>query len=149
MSKLKISEFISQSPSIAVILTGLNLQRQLNNELKKFDLSLFSALILVSIFFEKEKSLRPSSLYELFPLSKGNISHLTSSLESMKLIVRFSSADDLRAHEFRLSNKGEKMAIELIKFFNQNEDETDELFSKNDSRKFLEVIEVLKNQIKK
>lgn len=143
MKKLKINEFFSQSPRLATIVTGINLQKTLNQELKKYDISLFSAMIVVAIFFEKEKVLRPSALYELLPLTKGNISHMTSDLESQKLIQRYLSSDDLRGYDFKLTNKGEKLALELIKFFNQKEDETEQVFSKNEAKKMLECLKLL------
>lgn len=143
MKKLKINEFFSQSPMLATIVTGINLQKTLNQELKKHDISLFSAMIIVAIFFEKEKVIRPSALYELLPLTKGNISHMTSDLESQKLIQRYLSSNDLRGYEFKLTNKGEKLALELIKFFNQKEDETEQVFSKNEAKKMLEYLKML------
>lgn len=144
MEKLKINEFFSQSPSLATIVTGINLQKALNQELKKHGLNLFSAMIVVAIFFEKEKVLRPSALYELLPLTKGNISHMTSGLESQKIIQRYLSSDDLRGYEFKLTNKGEKLALELIKFFNHKEDEAEEIFSKSEVKKLLEFLRMLK-----
>lgn len=141
MKVLKIQDFLNKSPTMAVIIAGLRLQKKLNQMLKINDLSLFQALILMGIFFEEKKSLRVSQLYELFPVTKGNISHMTSVLESKQLIERFLIDEDLRGFEFRLTAKGSKLSVNLVKIFNKIEDDTDKMINK-------EEFEVIKKILK-
>lgn len=145
MKQLKINEFFSQSPLLATIITGINLQKKINAELSKYDLNLFSSMIVVAIFFEREKTIRPSYLYDLLPLTKGNVSHMTSALEEKKLIQRYMSANDLRGFDFKLTQKGEKLALNLIRFFNDKEDQIDRKISRNEMKKIFDLFILLEN----
>lgn len=144
MKELKISMFIKKSSPMNVILTGRYIEKQYNELFKEKGLTLFSALVLVSIFFEDTKSIRPSTLYDILPITKGNISHITSSLESYSLIQRFNRIGDNRGFEFRLTTKGEKLAIEVIKIFNNQEDFFDEKIKYFSNDNLIQMLETIK-----
>ena len=144
MSTPKISHFLTKSPTMSVIMKGLTLQKKVNLLLKDHDLNLFSSLILMSIFFEESKTIRVGQLYEILPISKGNISHMTCRLESKRIIERFLVDEDLRGFKFKLTGKGSKICVSLIKIFNQIEDQTDRSFTKEEFNKFYKMLEEIK-----
>lgn len=137
--KLKIEKFFNESASIALISNGIRLQRMLNTSLGEFDVNLNQALILLTIFFEPEKVIRSHQLQNIIPTTKGNISHCTSFLEQKNFIIRSSIANDLRGFEFALSPKGQKVSINLVKFFNDIESKTDSQFSAQKLKDFITI----------
>lgn len=139
MRKLKIEKFINESATISLIFNGLRIQKELNSTLKEYDLTLNHALIMLSIFFEPEKTIRSNELTTLIPMTKGNISHCTSSLEQKKLISRKTIPDDLRGFEFSLTTKGQKQCMSLIKFFDKVESDCDKKFSAQKIKDFIEM----------
>lgn len=139
MKKLKLKKFINESATISLIFNGLRLQKELNTALSEYDLTLNHALIMLSIFFEPDKTIRSHELTGLIPTTKGNISHCTSSLEQKKLISRKIIPNDLRGFEFSLTAKGQKQCISLIKFFDSIEANCDQKYSAERLRDFIEV----------
>lgn len=139
MRKLKLEKFINESATISLIFNGLRIQKELNSTLKEYDLTLNHALIMLSIFFEPEKTIRSNELTTLIPMTKGNISHCTSSLEQKKLISRKTIPDDLRGFEFSLTTKGQKQCMSLIKFFDKVESDCDKKFSAQKIKDFIEM----------
>jgi len=139
MKKLKLEKFINESATISLIFNGLRLQKELNSALKEYDLTLNHALIMLSIFFEPEKTIRSNEIVALIPMTKGNISHCTSSLEQKKLILRKTILNDLRGFEFSLTAKGQKQCISLIKFFDKIESDCDKKFSAQKLKDFIEM----------
>lgn len=139
MKKLKLEKFINESATISLIFNGLRLQKEFNSALKEYDLTLNHALIMLSIFFEPEKSIRSNEITALIPMTKGNISHCTSSLEQKKLISRKTIPNDLRGFEFGLTAKGQKQCISLIKFFDKVESDCDKKFSAQKLKDFIEM----------
>jgi DNA-binding MarR family transcriptional regulator len=139
MKKLKLEKFINESASISLIFNGIRLQKKLNSALKEYDLNLNHALVMLSIFFEPEKTIRSIEIGALIPMTKGNISHCTSSLEQKKLISRKMIPDDLRGFEFGLTAKGQKLCISLIKFFDKVESDCDKKFNAQELNDFIEM----------
>jgi DNA-binding MarR family transcriptional regulator len=139
MKKLKLEKFINESATISLIFNGLRLQKELNSSLKEYDLTLNHALIMLSIFFEPEKTIRSNEIVALIPMTKGNISHCTSSLEQKKLVSRKVIPNDLRGFEFSLTAKGQKQCISLIKLFDKVESECDKKFSAQKLKDFIEM----------
>ena len=129
MKKPKLHKFLNESSSMLILFTGLQIQKQLNENLREHDLNLNQALILLAIYFEPEKTIRWNNLAELFQMSKGNISHSTSALEEKKLICRKLIQGDLRGFEYQLTPKGSKLSLVLIKFFDKLENNVDQTFS--------------------
>lgn len=129
MKKPKLHKFLNESSTMLILFTGIRLQKEFNERLREHDLNLNQALILLAIYFEPEKSIRWHGLAELFQMSKGNISHSTSSLEEKKLINRRLVDGDLRGFEFQLTSKGSKLSLVLIKFFDEIENLVDSEFA--------------------
>lgn len=139
MKKLKLEKFINESATISLIFNGLRLQKELNSSLKEYDITLNHALIMLSIFFEPEKTIRSNEIIALIPMTKGNISHCTSSLEQKKLVSRKVIPDDLRGFEFSLTAKGQKQCLSLIKIFDKVESDCDKKFSAQKLKDFIEM----------
>lgn len=137
--KLKIEKFFNESAPISLITNGIRLQRVLNASLSEYDVNLNQALILLTIFFEPEKAIRSHQLLKIIPTTKGNISHCTSFLEQNKLIIRSSIPNDLRGFEFTLSSKGQKLSVNLIRFFNSMENKADSQFSSQQLKEFITI----------
>lgn len=139
MKKLKLEKFVNESATISLIFNGLRLQKELNSVLAEYELTLNHALIMLSIFFEPEKSIRSNELTGLIPMTKGNISHCTSSLEQKKFISRKMIQKDLRGFEFSLTAKGQKQCISLIKLFDKIESDCDKKFNAQKLKDFIEI----------
>lgn len=143
MKKLKIEKFFKESATISLITNGLRLQKELNTTLSDFGLNLNQSLIMLSIFFEPEKTIRSLELVNLIPTTKGNISHCTSFLEAQKLITRNTVENDLRGFEFSLTVKGHKTCLSLIKFFDEVERGCVKKFSATKLKEFITMTSIL------
>lgn len=114
---MKITKFLVESPTFALIYGGQEIQRRVSSRFKPYGLNVLEGLILVSLFFEEKQTARPKSLQKAFQTTKANISHCTSKLESKKYIKRSSDPKDRRSYDLTLTKSGEAAALKLISYF--------------------------------
>ena len=79
---MRIESFLRQSPIFQASRIARRMEASLNLVLRDEGLTLFEALVLAAIFFEKKGGVKPSSLAETFQTTRGNVSHCISSLEA-------------------------------------------------------------------
>ncbi len=81
--------------------------------LESEDLSVFEAMVLVAIFFERRGRIKPSELAVAFQVTRGNVSHCISSLEAKGLVGRQIDPDDARVVQLMLKQTGRRRAARV------------------------------------
>ncbi|MCU1321157.1 MAG: regulatory protein MarR [Acidobacteriaceae bacterium] len=82
--------------------------------LKGEELSVFEAMVLASIFFEKHGEIKPSEIAVAFQTTRGNVSHCISSLEAKGLVKRRIDPDDARGVQLLLKPLGRRRAGRVV-----------------------------------
>lgn len=109
-----IETFLSQSPVFQANRLARKLETSLNFALKEEQVTMFEALTLAAIFFEKRGGIKPSALAEAFQTTRGNVSHCISSLEAKGLVQRKIDPEDARAVQLVLSLHGRRRAARVV-----------------------------------
>src|ERR1700679_4328206 len=111
---MRIEEFLRQSPIVQTSRMARRMEASLNVVLQEAEVSVFEALILAAIFFEKRGEIKPSALAETFQTTRGNVSHCISSLEAKALVQRRIDPEDARAVQLVLRPQGKKRAVRVV-----------------------------------
>ena len=114
---MRIEAFLSQSPMFAVNSAARRFNALANQALAADNLNVVEGLVLVAIFFETPRQIKPSHLAETFATTRGNISHSISSLEAKGLLQRKIDPADARAYLLALKSSGKKAAYRVISAF--------------------------------
>lgn len=114
---MKIDRFLKLNSAAAVVISAREIGRAFNGEFGNIGMTIDDCLILTSLYFEKDRSSRPSALAATFKESKSNTSHIVSRLEAKRLVRRSSLVGDRRGSVITLTSQGEKLALKLIKIF--------------------------------
>jgi DNA-binding MarR family transcriptional regulator len=109
---MRIESFLQQSPIFQTSRAARRMEASLNAILRHESLTLSESLILAAIFLEK-KRIRPSELARTFETTRGNVSHLISSLEAKRLVRRRIDPDDARGFLLELEPSGKKRAARV------------------------------------
>lgn len=116
---MKIQKFLSQSPSFQTVIAGNLIANTISDDLHTLNLGMIEALMMAALFFEKERTARPTDLKEAFNIPKSNISHTIRSLEKKKLLKRSNAATDARGYELSLTAKGEQLCPQIVSYFDK------------------------------
>jgi DNA-binding MarR family transcriptional regulator len=116
---MKIEKFLSQNPSFQIVVAGNEIFQAVSEGLSEHGLGMMEALVLVSIFFEKEKVARPTQIKESFGIPKANVSHCVRSLEKKKLLKRAIHEGDARGYVLSLTPKGLSTSTAVISYFDK------------------------------
>jgi len=111
---MRIEAFLQQSPVFQANRIARRMDASLNLILQNEEVTLFEALVLAAIFFEKRGQIKPSALAEAFQMTRGNVSHCISSLEAKGLVQRQIDSDDARAVQLVLRPLGRKRAVRVV-----------------------------------
>jgi DNA-binding MarR family transcriptional regulator len=111
---MRIEAFLQQSPIFQANRIARRMDSSLNLILQNEDVTLFEALVLAAIFFEKRGEVKPSALAQAFQMTRGNVSHCVSSLEAKGLVQRRIDAEDARAVQLVLRPQGRKRAVRVV-----------------------------------
>jgi DNA-binding MarR family transcriptional regulator len=111
---MRIETFLKQSPVFQVSRIARRMDASLNLLLQNEEVTVFEAMILAAIFFEKRGEIKPSALAEAFQTTRGNVSHCISSLEAKGLVKRRIDAEDARALQLVLQPAGRKRAVRVV-----------------------------------
>jgi DNA-binding MarR family transcriptional regulator len=111
---MRIEEFLRQSPIVQTSRMARRMEASLNVVLQEEEVSVFEALILAAIFFEKRGEIKPSALAETFQTTRGNVSHCISSLEAKGLVQRRIDPEDARAVQLVLRPLGRRRAVRVV-----------------------------------
>jgi DNA-binding MarR family transcriptional regulator len=88
------------------------MEASLNAMLKAEGLTLSESLMLTAILLEK-KRVRPSELAVTFETTRGNVSHVVSSLEAKRLLRRRIDPEDARGFLLELEPVGKRKAARV------------------------------------
>jgi DNA-binding MarR family transcriptional regulator len=111
---MRIEAFLSQSPAVQASRIARRMEASLNLVLQDEEVTVFEALVLAAIFFEKLGEIKPSALAETFQTTRGNVSHCISSLEAKGLVQRRIDPEDARAVQLVLRPQGKKRAARVV-----------------------------------
>jgi len=111
---MRIDAFLRQSPIVQTSRAARKMEASLNLILRDEGVSVFEALMLAAIFFEKRGEIKPSALAESFETTRGNVSHCISSLEAKGLVARQIDPNDARAVQLLLKPQGRKRAVRVM-----------------------------------
>ncbi len=111
---MRIETFLRQSPIFQANRVARKMDASLNVVLQQEEVTVFEALILAAIFFEKRGEIQPSALAEAFQTTRGNVSHCISSLEAKGLVQRKIDPEDARAVQLVLQPLGRRRAVRVV-----------------------------------
>jgi DNA-binding MarR family transcriptional regulator len=111
---VRIEAFLRQSPIFQASRIARKMDASLNLILRGEEVTVFEALILAAIFFEKRGEIKPSALAEAFQTTRGNVSHCVSSLEAKGLVERRIDPEDARAVQLALRPLGRRRAVRVV-----------------------------------
>jgi DNA-binding MarR family transcriptional regulator len=111
---MRIESFLKQSPIFQANRMARRMDAALAEILTGEELSVFEAMVLVAIFFEKRGEIKPSELAVAFQTTRGNVSHCVSSLEAKGLVERRIDPEDARAFQLMLKPSGRRRAVRVV-----------------------------------
>jgi DNA-binding MarR family transcriptional regulator len=111
---MRIESFLKQSPIFQANRMARRMDASLAGLLEGEELSVFEAMVLVAIFFEKRGEIKPSELAVAFQTTRGNVSHCISSLEAKGLAVRRIDPEDARRVQLILKPLGRRRAVRVV-----------------------------------
>jgi DNA-binding MarR family transcriptional regulator len=111
---MRIESFLKQSPIFQANRMARRMDAALAEILTGEELSVFEAMVLVAIFFEKRGEIKPSELAVAFQTTRGNVSHCVSSLEAKGLVERRIDPDDARGFQLMLKPSGRRRAVRVV-----------------------------------
>ena len=109
---MRIESFLKQSPVFQANRVARRMEASLNASLKQEGLTLSESLMLTAIFLEK-KRVRPSELAVTFETTRGNVSHVVSSLEAKRFLRRRIDPEDARGFLLELEPGGKRKAARV------------------------------------
>jgi DNA-binding MarR family transcriptional regulator len=112
---MRIQAFLEHSPVFAVRRAAQRLEADLARILHASGVSFLEALVLVSIFFEEPRAIKPSDLAMTLLTTRGNVSHCISALETRGLLRRRIDPADARALNLFLRPAGRSTAMRVIR----------------------------------
>jgi DNA-binding MarR family transcriptional regulator len=116
---MRIDAFLNESPMFAVNRAARRFESLAAQVFAADNLSFMEGLVLAALFFEAERTVKPSELAETFATTRGNISHCVSSLETKGLLQRKIDPEDARAYQLTLKPLGKKCAVRVIGAFDK------------------------------
>ena len=131
---MKIEKFVQNSLLLAIGSSYDTILRGLNSKLKQENCNLMQALILISLFFEKNDTVSPSQLAEILGTTRGNISHGVSHLEKRRLLRRKLNEKDARSYQLILRPDGRRLAVKLIQTIDSVENYFEQKFGAQEVR---------------
>jgi DNA-binding MarR family transcriptional regulator len=137
---MEIEKFVQNSLLLAIGSSYDTILRDLNFRLREENCNLLQALILISLFFEKEEPVSPSKLAETLGTTRGNISHGISHLEKHRLLRRKLNDKDARSYLLVLRPEGRRLAVRLIKTIDSVENYFERKFGAQEVRSTVQKI---------
>lgn len=107
------------------------------------NLGFMEGLVLAAIFFEAPRPIKPSQLAETFDISRSNVSHVISSLETKGLVQRKIDPADARGYLLTLKPHGKKCAVRIIAAFDKMQHGFEQQVGRNALANALQVIRAL------
>src|ERR1017187_6068230 len=116
---MRIDAFLNESPMFAVNRAARRFESLASEVFAADNLNFLEGLVLAALFFEAERTVKPSQLAETFGTTRGNVSHCLSTLEAKGLLQRKIDPEDARAYQLTLKPLGKKCAVRVIGVFDK------------------------------
>jgi len=140
---MRIDAFLNESPMFAVNRAARRFESLASQVFAADHLNFLEGLVLAALFFEAERTVKPSELAETFATTRGNISHCISSLETKGLLQRKIDPEDARAYQLTLKPLGKKCAVRVIGAFDKLQKEFEQEIGKTPLGEMLKVLREL------
>jgi DNA-binding MarR family transcriptional regulator len=127
---MRIDAFLGESPMFAVNRAERRFESLSMHIFSADGLGFLEGLVLAALYFEADKSVKPSYLAQTFATTRGNISHCVSSLEGKGLLQRRIDPEDARAYLLTLKPQGKKCAMRVIGAFDKLQKEFEQEIGK-------------------
>ncbi|WP_413575757.1 MarR family winged helix-turn-helix transcriptional regulator [Bdellovibrio sp. HCB290] len=137
---MKIEKFLSQNPSFKMVVAANEVFQSISADLESHGVGMMESLILISMFFEKDKSARPTQIKESFGIPKANVSHCIRSLEKKKLIKRSIHEVDARGYILTVTAKGSHTATAAISYFDKLQNRIERKFDEKSLQSFMKTL---------
>jgi DNA-binding MarR family transcriptional regulator len=137
---MRIDAFLNESPMFAVNRAARRFESLAAQVFAADNLNFLEGLVLAALFFEAERTVKPSELAETFATTRGNISHCISSLETKGLLQRKIDPEDARAYQLTLKPLGKKCAVRVIGAFDKLQREFEQEIGKTPLGEMLKVL---------
>ncbi len=125
---MKINRFIQDSALYRIHAVQRSLERDLARELKPFGLNFIQALVLAAVYFEKDRSIRPTDITRVFFLSKSQTSQLLSHLEAMQFLRRTVDPADARSYRLKVRQEQRRRILAIVAVLERTERAADRLW---------------------
>ena len=135
---MKINAYLKASPIVALNTIYESVITDFNRRLKSDGVNLTQGLILTALFFENSEVVTPSQLAEVFQTSRANISHSISHLEANGWVRRSVNPENARQIHILLKPEGRKLAIKLVKRYDELQNEIEKQMGLQKSRRAVE-----------
>ncbi len=142
---MRIEAFLRQSPLFAIRRASRRIETDLSRILHDPEITFLEGLVLVSIFFEQPKPIKPSALAAALSTTRGNLSHCISSLESRGLVRRRIDPNDARALNIVLKPAGRSAAMQLVRTFHRLQRDLEHQLGSRELQMLLSAIEQVEN----
>jgi DNA-binding MarR family transcriptional regulator len=140
---MRIDAFLNESPMFAVNRAARRFESLAAQVFAADNLNFLEGLVLAALFFEAERTVKPSGLAETFATTRGNVSHCVSSLEAKGLLQRKIDPEDARAYQLTLKPLGKKCAVRVIGAFDKLQREFEQEIGKTALVEMLKVLRKL------
>ena len=108
-------------------------------------LGIMEGLVLAAVFFEAPRAIKPSHLAETFSTTRGNVSHVISSLEAKGFVQRKIDPSDARAYLLTLNPPGKRCALRVIAAFDKMQQGFEQSVGRSALKNALDVIRTLES----
>jgi DNA-binding MarR family transcriptional regulator len=140
---MRIDAFLNESPMFAVNRAARRFESLAMQVFAADNLNFLEGLVVAALFFEAERTVKPSELAETFATTRGNVSHCVSSLEAKGLLQRKIDPEDARAYQLTLRPMGKKCAVRVIGAFDKLQREFEQEIGKTALVEMLKVLRKL------
>jgi len=134
---------LEEALGFQVNMTANAMKNRFNNFLKPYNLTSEQHVIMKSI--EENPNITPTQLADITFKDKTTITRMIDTLVKNEMIVRIPKVDDRRAYNIKWSKKGEKVMEEIIPIVEEVIHKQRALFSQEELKNFLKVLEILKH----
>lgn len=124
---MKIERFLKQSRLYKLHVAYRGIEANLGPTLKALDLNFTQALVLISIYFDGAGAVTPSQLVESLKISKSQLSHILSHLESMQFIRRTVDPADARRYRLKIRPERRSKVLSAVNAFERADRQADSL----------------------
>ena len=94
-----------------------NLEKRINNELKKYDITFSQIRVLFLIYYSKDKIYTLKEIENAFHVSQQTIAGIVKRLEEKNLIYGFMDEEDKRIKRIKITKEGDELVGNIQREF--------------------------------